>query len=75
MKIKNGDIVKLKPLTELAKQKIDQQGEKWIVEAITENILFDERTGIWLGLRSKSGNDNEFIWVNLTDDDNFEVLI
>jgi hypothetical protein len=68
--IKTGDKVKLQPISEQAKDKVHQEGVSWIVEVISERILFDDKTGIWLGLRAES----EFRWVHLTNDEHFKIL-
>lgn len=75
MEMKNGDIVKLIPKNEYAKCRIDQQQSNWVVEAISERILFETKEGVWLGLREHSNNNSGiFRWVHLTDDDFFDVL-
>ena len=71
MNIRTGDKVKLQPISEEAKDKVNQQGVNWIVEAITERMLFDEKMGVWLGLRAES----EFRWVHLTNDEHFKVIV
>jgi len=73
-KIRTGDKVILQPISEHAKDKNDQKGSKWVVEAISESILFENKTGIWLGLRAESGHSNGFRWVHLTDDEHFKVI-
>lgn len=73
-KLKTGDVVTLKPISSQAKDRTSQQEVKWIVEAITERMLFENKTGIWLGLRAESGYSNGFRWVHLTDDEHFKVI-
>ena len=36
--IRTGDVVTLQPISKYAK---DREGDKWVVEAISERILFD----------------------------------
>lgn len=73
-KIKTGDVVTLQPISKYAKDQATHQDAKWIVEAVTERMLFENKTGIWLGLRVKAGNSMEFKWVHLTDDEHFKVI-
>ena len=72
--IRTGDVVTLQPISKHAKDRVNQQGLKWIVEAISESVLFEDKTGVWLGLRAKSGHDLGFRWVHLTDDKHFKVI-
>lgn len=72
-RVKTGEVVTLKPVSKHAKDRINQQGSKWVVNAISESVLFDNRTGTWLGLAAKSGHENGFRWVLLEGDDNFIV--
>lgn len=74
MNIKTGDLVTLKPISEHAKERVHQQGIQWVVEAIAEKVLFESKTGVWLGLRAKSKNALDFRWVHLTDDEHFKVI-
>ena len=73
-KLKTGDVVTLQPISKDAKDQSTPQDAKWIVEAITEKMLFENKTGIWLGLRAESGHSNGFRWVHLTDDEHFKVI-
>lgn len=73
-KVKTGEIVQLKAKSKHAKDRIHQQGDKWLIEAITESVLFDSKKGIWLGLSAISKHDMGFRWVHLTDDEHFEVI-
>jgi len=72
-RVRTGEVVVLKPVSEHAKGGMKQQGSKWVVNAISESVLFDERKGTWLGLAAKSGHENGFRWVLLEGDDNFIV--
>jgi hypothetical protein len=72
--IRTGDKVKLEPISEIAKEKTIHKEEKWVVEAITERVFFENKTGVWLGLRIASNNNMEFRWVHLTDDEHFKVI-
>jgi len=72
-KIKTGEVVTLKPITKHAKDRINQQGSKWVVNAISERVLFDSRKGVWLGLAAKTKHENGFRWVLFEGDDNFIV--
>jgi hypothetical protein len=72
-RVKTGEVVTLKPVSKHAKDRLNQQGSKWVVNAISENVLFDNRTGTWLGLAAKSGHENGFRWVLLEGDDHFIV--
>jgi len=69
--IKTGDVVTLQPISQYAK---DRAGDKWVVEAISERILFDDQLGVWLGLRAKAGHDLGFRWVHFTNDKHFRVI-
>jgi hypothetical protein len=73
-RIKTGAVVTLTPKSEYAKEKTGYQENKWIVEAISERILFNEKSGVWLGLRLNSKNSLDFTWVHLTDDEHFNVI-
>ena len=75
MKLKTGDFVTLKPISKNAMDLITQSNSKWLIEAITESVLFDDKKGIWLGLRSESGHNMGFRWVHLTNDEHFEVVV
>ena len=66
--------VTLKGKSKKGKDRTNEQGIKWVVEAVTESVLFDDKKGIWLGLRSTK-NKEFFRWVHLTDDENFEVIL
>ena len=72
-RVRTGEVVTLKPITKHGKDRVNQQGSKWVVNAISESILFDDRKGTWLGLAAKSGHENGFRWVLLEGDDNFIV--
>ncbi len=74
-KIKTGVVVTLTPKNKNAQERIEQQGSKWLIEAITERILFSDKTGVWLGLRAESKHSMEFRWVHLTDDEHFNVIV
>jgi hypothetical protein len=69
--IKTGDVVTLQPISEYAK---DREGDKWVVEAIAEKMLFDDKIGVWVGLKAKSGYDLGFRWVHLTNDEHFKII-
>lgn len=73
--LRTGIVVKLEAKTKGGKDSISQQGSKWLIEAISERVMFDERNGIWLGLRANSSQINCFRWVHLTEDENFKVII
>jgi predicted AAA+ superfamily ATPase len=73
--VKTGIVVTLKPITKHAKDRINQQGSKWLIEAISERILFSDKKGVWLGLSAVSKNSMGFRWVHLTDDEHFKVII
>ena len=64
----------LKPKSKKGKDRVNEQGEKWVVEAVSNNILFSDKIGPWLGLRSVKSKDF-FRWVHFNDDENFEVVI
>ena len=65
--IRTGEVVKILPKKEGVKPSL------WIVNAISESVLFDDRIGIWLGLAAKSGHENRFRWVLLEGDEHFTV--
>lgn len=73
--IRTGDKVKLEPISKDAKDRVNQKGVKWVVEAISERVLFDDKTGVWLGLRAESENLMGFRWVHLTNDEHFKVIV
>lgn len=64
----------LEARTKKGKDRINEQGSKWVVEAICDKILFSDKVGPWLGLRAVKNKDF-FRWVHLTEDENFEVVI
>jgi hypothetical protein len=72
-RIRTGEVVTLKPVSEHATDRVRHHDSKWVVNAISESVLFDERKGTWLGLAAKSGHENGFRWVLLEGDDNFIV--
>lgn len=72
-RIRTGEVVTLKPVSKHAKDRVQQQGSKWVVNAISESVLFDDRKGVWLGLAAKSGHENGFRWVLLEGDDHFII--
>lgn len=72
-RIRTGEIVTLKPKPRSEVDGLDANETQWVVEAICERVLFDDRKGIWLGLASKSGREAGFRWVLLEGDDNFFV--
>lgn len=74
-KVRTGIVVKLEAKTKKGKDRIAQQGSRWLIEAIAEKVLFDDKNGIWLGLRGKLKPGDTFRWVHLTDDENFKVVI
>jgi len=74
-KVKTGVIVTLQPKTKHAKDRINQQGSKWLIEAISEKILFSDKSGVWLGLSAVSKHSMGFRWVHLTDDEHFNVIV
>ena len=72
--LRTGEIVTLQAKTKKGKDRINQQGSKWLIEAITESVLFDDKKGVWLGLSSKRASNEGFRWVHFTDDENFLVI-
>lgn len=75
MKIpKTNTEISLKAKSKKGKDRINEQGSKWIIEAVTEKVLFEDKAGLWLGLRSTKSKEF-FRWVHLTDDENFEVIL
>lgn len=73
--LSTGIVVKLEAKTKKGKDRIAQQGSRWLIEAISEKVLFDDKKGIWLGLSAKARQTDCFRWVHLTDDENFKVII
>lgn len=72
-KIRTGETVRLIPVSKQAKDQFHQQCSLWVVNAVTESVLFDDRKGLWLGLAAKSGHEFGFRWVLLEGDDHFIV--
>jgi len=70
---KTGQFVKVKGKSQQGKDCTDESGEKWLIEAITERVMFDDRIGVWLGISPKGGHKNGFRWVHFLDDENFFI--
>lgn len=67
------DIIEIKAKTQKGNSIIGNYGNFWIIEKIKNNVIFDSRIGPWLFI--KSCNLNNFRWIKLYDDINFEIII
>jgi hypothetical protein len=65
-------VIILKPISKHGKDRIHQYGERWIVKSVMGNVMFDDRSGLWLGLMSEDGRD--FRWVRSQEDKNFIII-
>jgi hypothetical protein len=72
-----GKEIILKGISQKGKNKIKNFGEKWIVFAETDTILFSPKNhGPWLYVTpfSKNYEDKSSEWIRVTGDENFAIL-
>ena len=64
--------IRLRGHTKRAKQIVKDNGEDWDVVKFKDNVLFDERDGPWVLVRSKDGTAVR--WVHMHFDKQFIVV-
>ena len=72
-----GKEILIKGISPKGKQKIKTFGEKWIVFAETDTILFSPNNyGPWLYISpiGKNFNDKSSMWIHSTNDKDFSIL-
>ncbi len=71
--MKIGTEIKIKAISKHVKDRINQFGDKWIIEKICDKVGFDIRIGMWIGLIDVK-TKKDFRWIRSVDDKNFEVV-
>jgi hypothetical protein len=72
-----GKEIILKGISQKGKNKIKINGEKWIVFAKTDTILFspnDKGPWIFISPINKTHTDKASMWIKLNNDENFVIL-
>lgn len=65
-------VVTLKPISKHGKDRVNQFGKEWIVDCVSDTVLFSSERGPFVRLKTPCKKDIR--WVKIKNDKNFEVI-
>lgn len=71
--IQENDVLTLKGKTLKGKNRIREQGSKWMVIFIRDSVLFSSLSGPWLMVASMDAPKIQNRWIHSTNDVDFEI--
>lgn len=71
--IKENDTIFMKGKTQKGKNRVREQGSKWMVMFIRDSVLFSSLAGPWLMVASMDSPKVHTRWVHIKNDVDFEI--
>jgi hypothetical protein len=66
-----GKILTLRGVSQKGKNRVNENGKRWMILQVEESIIVSKRSGPWFLVGSCSSND--FRWIQQNDDLNFVI--
>lgn len=67
-----GQKIVLKPITKHGKDRVHQFGKEWIIDGVSDTVMFSSERGPFVRLKSLCKKDTR--WVRMKNDKNFEII-